>query len=346
MALIDHEFTRHVREAGRRPLPILDLGPFLSGDAAAASELARELREIAGNLGFLCVVNHGVSPAVISDIQDRAAALFELSEEVKLAVQVDQHERGYLPFRSTVVRQSRYHDKAQIDNYEAFNYGTGYAEDDPAVIAGARLFGRNRWPGGAPGLPAAALAYSDAMDRLGKSLLPLWAAALGLDADYFSPYFTNAHGYVRLIHYPPKPGLAIDEYGLGAHSDTCFMTFLPHENEPGIQVMDADGEWFWPDTPADGIVINFGQFLERWSNGFVRATPHRVIPPLAGHRYSLPFFYSPNLGQRCACLPTCHSPDNPPQYDPVSFQEFHTAYMTRVYAHFEAFDAPGDEPAP
>ena len=106
--------------------------------------------------------------------------------------------------------------------------------------------------------------------------------------------------------------LARDEYGLGAHSDTCFMAFLPHENEPGIQVMDASGEWFWPDTPADGIVINFGQFLERWSDDAVRATPHRVIPPLAGHRYSLPFFYSPNLGRRCECLPSCHSTDNPP----------------------------------
>lgn len=340
MALVDHEFTRNVRKVGRRALPLLDLGPFLAGDTAAASELARQLREIAGSLGFLCVVNHGVSPAIISDIQDQAAALFALSEAAKLAVQVDQHERGYLPFRSTVVRESRYHDKAQVDNYEAFNYGTEYAEDHLEVIAGTRLFGRNRWPGEAPGLPAAALAYSAALDGLGKSLLPLWAEALGLDGNYFSPFFEHAHGYVRLIHYPPKPDLALDEYGLGAHSDTCFMTFLPRENEPGIQVMDADGEWFWPDTPADGIVINFGQFLERWSNGFVRATPHRVIPPLAGHRYSLPFFYSPNLGQRCACLPSCQSADNPPRHEPVSFQEFHTAYMARVYAHFEAFDEP------
>jgi isopenicillin N synthase-like dioxygenase len=338
MAVVDHEFTRTVREAGQRPLPILDLAALLSGDTAAANNLARELREIAGSLGFLCVVNHGVSPKIIGNIQDQAAALFELRKDAKLAVQVDQHERGYLPFRSTVVRESRYHNKAQVDNYEAFNYGTDYAEDDPGVIAGARLFGRNHWPDGAPGLPAAALAYMDAMAALGESLLPLWAEAFGLDADYFTPFFENAHGYVRLIHYPPKPDLARDEYGLGAHSDTCFMTFLPHENEPGIQVMDASGEWFWPDTPADGIVINFGQFLERWSNGAVRATPHRVIPPLAGHRYSLPFFYSPNLGLRCECLPSCHSTYNPPQYKPMSFQEFHTEYMSRVYAHFEAFD--------
>ncbi len=339
-AEVDHEFTREVRAAERRSLPVVDLGPFLAGDASATIELARDLREIAGGLGFLCVVNHGVPPQVVHDIEDRARELFALPEATKLAVQVDQHERGYLPFRSTVVRESRYHDKAQIDFYEAFNYGTEYADDDPEVIAGTRLFGRNRWPDGAPGLPAAALAYTDHLDRLGRSLLPLWTEALGLEADYFAPYFTEAHGYVRLIHYPPKPELALDEYGLGAHSDTCFMTFLPRENEPGIQIMDADGAWFWPQIPDDGIMVNFGQFLERWSNGQVRATPHRVIPPLAGHRYSLPFFFSANLGQRCACLPSCQGPGNPPQYEPMSFQEFHSWYMARVYAHFEAFDKP------
>ncbi len=342
MVAVDQAFTRKVRNTDRRPLPVLDLAPYFAGDAAAEEALASDLREIAGDLGFLCVVNHGVAPEVLRTIQDQTAELFALAEDTKLEVQVDQHERGYLPFRSTVVRESRYHDKAQIDYYEAFNYGTDYADDDPNVIAGTRLFGQNRWPDGAPDLPTAALAYSDSMDVLARSLLPLWARALGLERGYFAPFFSNAHGYVRLIHYPPKPDLALDEYGLGAHSDTCFMTLLPRENETGIQVMDADGEWFWPETPEDAILVNFGQLLERWSNGFVRATPHRVIPPLAGHRYSLPFFYSPNLGQRCSCLPTCHSENNPPRYEPVSFQEFHSWYMSRVYAHFEAFDQPSD----
>jgi len=269
------------------------------------------------------------------------AAFFALPEAAKLALAIDQHERGYLPFRSTVVRESRYHDKPQVDFYEAFNFGVDYAADDPNVVAGTRLYGRSRWPDGMPGLPAAGRAYLHAMERLGRRMLPLWEGALGLPADYFAPFFTNPHGYVRPIHYPPKPELAHDEYGLGAHSDTCFMTFLPHENEQGIQVMDADGVWFWPDMPDDAIMVNFGQFLERWSNGVVRATPHRVIPPLTGHRYSLPFFFSPDLGVRCACLPSCQGPDNPPRYEPQSFQEFHSWYMRRVYAHFEAFEGAG-----
>ena len=341
-ANVDLAFTRRVRAAERRPLPVLDLAPLAAGNAAATAAIAAQLRDIAGGLGFLCIVNHGVAPTIVRNLHDQMAAFFALPEEAKLALAIDQHERGYLPFRSTVVRQSRYHDKPQVDYYEAFNFGTDYGDDNPGVIAGTRLFGRNRWPEDVPGLPAAALAYLAVMQRLGTRLLPLWAQALGLAPDYFAPFFTNPHGYVRPIHYPPKPTLAHDEYGLGAHSDTCFTTCLPHENEPGIQVMDADGAWFWPDMPANGIMVNFGQFLERWSNGQVRATPHRVIPPRAGHRYSYPFFFSPNLGLRCACLPSCHGADNPPQHEPMSFQEFHSWYMSRVYAHFEAFDTAQD----
>lgn len=69
-----------------------------------------------------------------------------------------------------------------------------------------------------------------------------------------------------MIHYPVKTGLATDETGHGAHSDTSFNTFLPAAAEPGLQVMDTDGSWVLPDIPTDSIVVNFGQYLERWEN--------------------------------------------------------------------------------
>ena len=34
----------------------------------------------------------------------------------------------------------------------------------------------------------------------------------------------------------------------------------------------------------------------------------------------------------------------PPQYETIFLQDFHSWYMSRVYAHFEAFDKPIDEP--
>ena len=44
------------------------------------------------------------------------------------------------------------------------------------------------------------------------------------------------------------------------------------------------------------LVVNIGELLELASNGYLRATVHRVVTPPAGvERYSVPFFFSARL---------------------------------------------------
>lgn len=335
MASLDSDYTHQVREVPRRPLPVLDLAPLAAGNESGIDGLARQLREVAEGIGFMCVVNHGVPAATIEDMFEQARAFFDLSLDEKLGLEIDQHERGYQPLRMTMVRESRYYDRPQNDWYESYNFGVDYADDDPNVVARRRMYGRNRWPDSAPGLPPVAARFLAEMGTMAKSLLPVWGRALELEDDFFDSYFEGAHFYTRMIHYPVKPDLATDETGHGAHSDTCFNTFLPASAEPGLQVMDTDGAWIWPEVPAGSIVVNFGQYLERWSNGVVRATPHRVIPPTERDRYSLAFFMCPRLDAVGECLPSCRAPGNPAKYEPESFWQFHTGYMSRVYPHFE-----------
>lgn len=346
MTAVDAEYTRLVRETPTRALPVLDLGPLRAGDAAGIARLAERLRDVATGIGFMAVVDHGVPRAAIDAMYAQSRAFFAQPLDAKLALEIDQHERGYQPLRMTMVRESRYYERPQNDWYESYNFGIEYPLDDPNVVAKKRMYGRNRWPEGVPSLPPVAAGYLDAMGDMALGLLPLWARALDLPAGFFAPYFDRPHFYVRMIHYPPKPDLATDETGHGAHSDTCFNTFLPATEVAGLQVMDTDGTWIWPELPDDAIVVNFGQYLERWSNGIVRATPHRVIPPTEGDRYSLPFFVCPNLDAVGACLPSCRSADNPAKHEPQSFWQFHTEYMSRVYPHFEArWDENNPNPA-
>jgi 2OG-Fe(II) oxygenase superfamily len=42
------------------------------------------------------------------------------------------------------------------------------------------------------------------------------------------------------------------------------------------------------------LVVNFGRLLERWTDGRIKATPHRVIGS-GRERYSVPFFYEPRI---------------------------------------------------
>lgn len=332
------EFERSVRGVPHRSLPVLDLSSLADGDVADTRRLADELYRIVTEIGFLCIVNHGVPAAVIETMRDRSAAFFDLPVADKMALAIDRHERGYTALNVEVVQDDQIGGPSRNDRNEAFNFGAEYPDDDPNVLSGRRMYGANRWPDAVPGFADAARAYLAEMEGLGKRLLPVWAVALGLEADHFAPYFERPHSYVRTIHYPAKPHLDVKELGIRPHADTSFVTLLPRENEPGLQVMDEDGDWFWPDCPPGGIVVNFGLYLQRVSNDVVRATPHRVIPPVNGPRYSMPLFMCPQLDAPVECLPTCFSDDNPPRYQPETFWHFHTAHMSRIYPHFAAKD--------
>ena len=70
--------------------------------------------------------------------------------------------------------------------------------------------------------------------------------------------------------------------------------------------------------PVEGtLVVNFGQVLERWSAGRIRATEHRVLG--AGiERFSMPFFYEARAEARIAPLPI----DPPDAFEPFQFGDY------------------------
>src|SRR5947207_6857039 len=57
-----------LRAASSAEFPVIDLGPYLRGDAGALGRVAAELREALEHIGFLIVVNHGVSAALTDGI--------------------------------------------------------------------------------------------------------------------------------------------------------------------------------------------------------------------------------------------------------------------------------------
>ena len=84
------------------------------------------------------------------------------------------------------------------------------------------------------------------------------------------------------------------------------------------------------DNIEGAIIVNTGEFLNRWTNGRFMATPHRVLPPQKD-RYSLAFFFNPTWDTVADPLPTCVSDDNPAQFKPVRFQDYRDWYLTQNY---------------
>ena len=58
-----HLFERHApadMDAAAALIPVIDLGPFLAGEADALDTLGAEIRRACETVGFFYIANHGV----------------------------------------------------------------------------------------------------------------------------------------------------------------------------------------------------------------------------------------------------------------------------------------------
>jgi isopenicillin N synthase-like dioxygenase len=323
----------HIRRAGAlEEIPILDLGPYLAGEAGARETLVAELRHAQENIGFYFIVNHGVPQKLFDRCFAELANFFALPFEEKIKLKFDEHMIGYIPPKSTVYETSTINKNTKKDQNETILIGVEYAADHPRYREGRRFRVPNRWPADMPSFRDTMIEYQQTMMGLGWQLLPLYALALDKPADYFNPFFENdPHCIGRNSHYPVVD-LEENQFGIAPHSDHGFITLLPLSDVPGLEILTQSGKWIPAPHIPGAILVNTGEFLNRWTNGRFIATPHRVVSP-ARDRYAITFFYSPCDEAVAEPLDSCVSPDNPAQYDPMSFIDYLAFYSDGNFLH-------------
>jgi len=241
--------------------------------------------------------------------------------DAKLALRMNEHNNGYMMLGRYAVWTSDVNTNDKPDLNEAFFIKRERGPDDPLVRAGRRFAGPNRWPADLPGFRDAVLAYTDAVDALGRRILPLCAQALDMAHDCFDAAFAESQFSFRLTHYPPVAAEA-NQYGIAPHTDANFMTFLAQSEVPGLQVRMPDGSWVdVPEVPGS-FAVNSGDMMKRWTNHRFKSTPHRALPPVGRPRYAIPYFMGPHLDTEIACLPTCQGPGNPPRHAPITYAAY------------------------
>lgn len=306
-------------------IPVLDLGPYLAGEAGALERLAGELRYVQENVGFYFTVNHGVPQDLIDRAHGNLRRFFALPDAEK------RKHKNYLPPGSTIYVSSTVNDNTKPDLNEMIRMVRERPADHPAIKAGLSTHGPNHWPDEAlvPGWRAEMLAYYDAMEALGYKLLPVYARALDLPADYFDGLFDDPVWTTRNQHYPAVAA-EDNQFGIAPHCDHGFLTLLPVTQEPGLQIRTSEGDWLPANTVDGAIIVNTGEFLNRWTNGRFMATPHRVVPT-GRDRYSIAFFFNPSWDTVADPLPTCIGPDNPPRFKPVRFLDYREWYINQNF---------------
>ena len=309
------------REGALEEIPVLDLGPYLAGEAGAREKLAAELRHAQEQIGFYYIINHGVPQALIDRCFAELERFFALPFEEKIKLKFDEHMIGYVPSKWTVYETSPYNENTKKDRNETILIGVERDPDHPKIKEGRRFSVPNRWPPDMPGFRETMIEYQQTMMALGWKLLPLYALALDKPADYFNPFFADDPRCIGRNSYYPVVELEENEFGIAPHSDAGFLTLLPLSDVPGLEVLTQSGKWIPAPHIPGAILVNTGEFLNRWTNGRFIATPHRVVSP-ARDRYSIAVFYNPSDEAVAEPLDTCVGPDNPPQYEPVSFIDY------------------------
>lgn len=273
-------------------LPVLDLSRLDQGEEAAEA-FRRDLREATRDFGFFYLTGHGVSPQLVDRVMSTSRAFFALPDEDKLAIEnvKSPQFRGYTRVGGELTRGA-------IDWREQIDIGP---ERDvvpiaPGVADYFRLEGPNQWPAALPGLREVVNEWHDELSAVSLTLMRAWAVSLGAEENVFDEAFAqNASTLIKIVRYPGKSD-PMPKQGVGAHKDSGVLTLLFVEpGKAGLQV-EKDGDWI-DAPPLDGaFVVNIGELLEVATNGYLKATVHRVISPSVGDdRISIPFFYSPAL---------------------------------------------------
>jgi len=318
-------------------IPLLDLRRFDDGEASRGAFLA-ELRTAAHGVGFFYVTGHGVRPELLQDLMAAARRFFALPDAQKLAIEMvnSPHFRGYNRVASERTR-GRPDWREQID----------IGPERPALPLGqlpawARLQGPNQWPAALPELRTAVTRWQAASMQVVTRILRAFALALGQAADAFEPlYAGEPHHVVKLIRYPGLDAAAGGgaRQGVGAHKDSELLTLLLQDEQGGLQVETPQG---WIDIPprSDTFVINIGELLELASDGYLRATMHRVVMPAPGfERLSAAFFFGARLDATVPLLrlpPSLAAIAGGPERDPNNplFREVGLNYLKgRLRSH-------------
>jgi isopenicillin N synthase-like dioxygenase len=305
-------------------VPIVDLGPFLSGDPAALESTARALGHASETLGFYFVSNHGIPQALIDRAFEQAERFHSLPLERKLACKkTSDSPPGYLPLGGQVQQTSVYGKSVHRDRSESFYITHEYGPHHADRLAGRPWVYENRWPADLPGFRETALEYFNAVESLGYRLIRVQARALDLPERFFTDHdaFHPASPTLRLLHYPPRDPALEGQFGIGPHTDYGYCTILAQAKVPGLEILSRSGNWIQAPALDGHLLVNNSDMLRFWSNDRFRSAPHRVINVSGRDRYSIPVFFGVRPDVRLECLPTCQGPGNPPRYPALSYSE-------------------------
>lgn len=303
------------RALDRAQIPNLDLAPLFADDLAARDELEQQIRDACLSSGFFYVHNSCVDKGVIKNALAAAQAFFLVPDDgpVKQAVHNSLFggEKGWGPMFGEPAYQP-----GTVAHVESFDLGQQLDERRYRELG----IKPNVWPD-IPGFRDAVHAYYDAVTAMARALGEVFSGMLGMERSFINHHSgERAPRTMRLLHYPANDAPVNERnVGIAAHTDFECFTII-NQTASGLELTNADGEWCQAPSDIGTFTVMLGDMLERFSNGYLKATGHRVVNT-PWQRFSMVLFFAVDGDYEVAPLEHFTSPDNPARYAPVTQDE-------------------------
>lgn len=311
----------------RDSIPNFDLQPLFSGSATERASLREKIKAACLETGFFYIHNTCVEDSVIDNTLEAMKTFFDLPDDSPTKQVIHNKYVNGLKGWTPIFEEPAYQ-KDTVAYLESFDISQELTAEQCKEVG----IDPNIWPD-LPGFRDAVLEYNKQVTQLGRAMSQAISEILGLDRNFINERSgIKAPRTMRLLHYPANDGPADDRnVGIAAHTDfECFT--IMNQTAPGLELTNVDGQWCEAPSDIGTFTIILGDMTERFSNGWLKATGHRVVNT-PWRRYSMILFFAIDGDYLVEPLPHFVSAKNPNHYDPVTQDDHIRREMERSNAY-------------
>ncbi|GFP93975.1 gibberellin 2-beta-dioxygenase 8 [Phtheirospermum japonicum] len=265
-------------------LPLIDLIGLTSNDDDERAKCAAQIVRASSEWGFFQVVNHGVSPNLLSQMRREQMELFNASFSRKSMCGLLNNSYRWGTATATSPQDFSWS--------EAFHIPLTKISDKACY-------------GEFLSLRDVMMDYAAAMQKLAELLAGVLIRNLGQKMEDFEETICcdESTCFLRLNKYPTCP-VSPEIYGMVPHTDSDFLTIVHQDQVGGLQLM-KDSKWVAVKPNKDALIVNIGDLFQAWSNNLYKSVEHKVMGNPKMKRFSVAYFLCPSYD---SLIKSCKQP--------------------------------------
>ncbi|KAF3453970.1 hypothetical protein FNV43_RR04412 [Rhamnella rubrinervis] len=267
-------------------------------DLQCLNQLDNKLEDACKNWGLFRLVNHGVPPTLLSQLQDHAKKLFSLSFESKQALFTSPLSYFWgtpalSPSGTALLKRSQ-----DINWVEGLNVPLGQLsqiQPQDFTLASFRVLLEE---------------YRKHLARVARALFDSMLKNLNLDTIESKSNLSESNGSLRVYRYPYYSN-ADSAWGMDVHTDSSVLSILNQDEVGGLEVL-KDDQWFTVKPIPNTLIVNLGDMMQAISDDEYKSVKHRVKVNKYKERLSICYFVFPEEGSVIRSL----------KYKPFTYSDF------------------------